>query len=702
METVECGAASLAMILACYGRFESLETLRAACGVSRDGSRASNILRAARSYGLEAKGLRVDTQHLRERQAMPVILFWNFDHYLVLEGFTAGEALLNDPGSGRRKVPMAEFDRYFTGVVLTFQPGPTFTKGGKKPSALRSLRRFLDGNRAALAYLILATLLLAIPSLAVPAFTRIFVDDILIGGNHGWLRPLLAAMSVTALLIGGLTALQQAGFLRMERALSLVWGSRLLWHALRLPVEFYSHRSTSEIANRLKVPERLAALLSGELATSAVNILITGFYAALMFQYDSVLALVACAMALGNVAVLQYLTHRGANDYARLGQELGSLYGTVANHLAAIETVKASGHESTSFSTLTGKYTLALAAEQGLLRVSRSIAVIPGLFSGLGSAAIVALGGWRVMDGLLTAGMWIAFQSLVQSFLQPLNLLMLMAEKIQQAAVDATRLSDVLAHPLDPLAEGDSAESEWNELRGHIQLNNITFGYSPLDPPLIENFSLTLKPGSRVAIVGGSGSGKSTIARITSGLFRPWSGEVLIDGKPLAQTPRSLRAQSLAMVEQDAFLLEGTVRQNVALWDSSIDEPALQQALKDASIYDDVRNRPEGLQSAIDEGGRNWSGGQRQRLEIARALAGNPRVLILDEATSALDPVTEKRVDDQIRKRGCSCLIIAHRLSTIRDSDEIIVLDRGRVAERGTHIQLMEGNGAYARLVRTY
>lgn len=698
METVECGAASLAMILAYYGRYESLSALRSACGVSRDGSRASHMLRAARSYGLQAKGLRTETEALRSAR-VPAILFWNFDHYVVLEGFGGDYAHLNDPAVGRVKVPMAEFERRFTGVALVFEPGPLFKKGGQRPRPVRSMLRYLGGNRAAVLYIVLVTILLAIPNLAVPAFTRVFVDDVLIGGNRNWVHPLLLAMAGAIVLIGGLSALQQSALLRLERRVGIVWGSRAIWRALLLPVEFFAHRSASELAVRMRLPDRISTILAGELAANLAHILITGFYAALMFQYDATLAALGCGMGFLNAAALHYVARRNAADYGRLSQELGKLYGTVTNHMAAIETIKAGGQEGTSFAMMTGKYAAALAAEQKLLVVSRTMAAAPGLIAGVGTAALLTTGGWRVLDGAMTAGMLVAFQGLLLSFLQPLERLTMMSAQLQQTAVDATRLEDVLAYPPDSLAVDTEGTGDGFEIHGEVQLKGVTFGYNPLDPPLIQDLHVTIKPGTRVALVGASGSGKSTVARLVSGLYKPWAGEILIDGKPLAALPRDVRAQAMALVEQEPFLLEGTVRQNIAMWDSSIDEQWVGDALRDACLADDVRGRADGLNSTVEEGGRNWSGGQRQRMEIARALAGNPRILILDEATSALDPVTEKRVDDHIRRRGCTCLIVAHRLSTIRDADEIIVLDGGRVAERGNHAELMARGEAYARLV---
>lgn len=700
MEAVECGAAALAILMGYYGKIVTLEELREACGVSRDGSKASNVVKAARTYGFTAKGYRKEPAELRALK-LPVIVFWNFNHFLVVEGFKKGLVYLNDPGSGPRTVTEEEFDQSFTGVVLAIEPGPDFKPSGEARSLLAALKSRLPLSEPALAYLILAGLALVIPGLVLPVFTKIFIDDYLIGRMDSWVKPLLIGMGFTMLVRGILTWLQSYYLTRFHAKLALSTSSKFLWHVLRLPVGFYSQRSAGDISSRVAINNRVADLLTGDLAATVLNVVMVVFYAALMFSYDVTLTLVGICIAALNVIFLRYVSKKRNDTNQKLANDGGKLMGTSMNGLQMMETLKASGMEGDFFTKWSGYQTKVMNGQQEMGSVGVMLMTVPTFLTALNTILILSLGGMRVMDGFLTMGMLVAFQSLMASFIGPINQLVSMSAKMQQMQGDMNRLDDVLKYPCDPQVEAGGANgvAAAPRLEGHIELRNVTFGYSKMEAPLIENFNLILRPGERVALVGSSGCGKSTISKLVMGLYEPWSGEILFDGKPRNSLPRHTLINSLAMVSQDISLFEGSIRDNLTMWDSTIPEKQFVQASIDACIHDAIAARQGGHESKVQEGGGNFSGGQKQRIEIARALAINPRILVLDEATSALDPITEMQVDDNLRRRGCTCLIVAHRLSTIRDCDEIIVLDKGKVVQRGTHEQMRNAEGLYARLM---
>jgi NHLM bacteriocin system ABC transporter peptidase/ATP-binding protein len=701
MEAVECGAAALAMVLGYHGRIVSLEELRVACGVSRDGTKASNMLKAARVHGLKAKGFSKQPRDI-PLLPLPVIVFWHFNHFVVVEGFSPGRVYLNDPAVGPRVVSEAEFDEGFTGVVLVFEPGPEFKKGGVRRGLLAPLRRRLAGSTSGLVYVVLAGLGLALLGLIIPVFSRVFVDYCLLADRHDWVVPLLVGMGLSALLRAGLTWLQLQHLARLETKLALTSSYRYFRHVLRLPVTFFTQRYGGEVGDRVGINNRIAQLLSGALAAHLLNAFMAVAYVALMLYYDIPLTLIGVTVVALNLLALRYVSRLRRDMNGRLLQEQAKLMGASMAGLQTVETLKATGSEGDFFSRWSGLFAKVLVAEQRMSVYNFGLGVVPPLLSAVNSLAILGVGALRIMDGYMTVGMLVAFQSLMASFVGPVNALVGLGSSLQEAEGEMNRLDDVMRHPADPGLEAAARPADPAEpvkLTGRLELKDLTFGYSRLDPPLIENFSLSLEPGSRVALVGPSASGKTTVAKLISGVYRPWSGEVLLDGRLRDQVPRAVIANSLAIVDQDFFLFEGSVREVLTLWDATVAEEDMVRAAKDAGIHEDISARPGGYQSKVEEAGANFSGGQRQRLEIARALAGNPSILVLDEATSALDPVTEKHIDDNVRRRGCTCVIVAHRLSTIRDCDEIIVMDLGRIAQRGTHDELQAVDGLYRRLI---
>lgn len=709
---VECGAACLAMVLGYYGRFVPLEGLRYECGVSRDGTKAGNVVRAARRFGLTAEGFSTEPHVLRTMR-LPQIVFWNFNHFVVVDGFGPNVVYLNDPAVGPRTVSDAEFDLSFTGVVLTFEPGSQFVRGGRRNRVVEGVLRRLRGSRAAVLFIMLAGLGLVVPGLLVPAFVRIFVDYYLIQGFKNWLVPLLAAMIGIAALRVCLTWLQQHALLKLQTKLAMRGASGFLWHVLRLPVGFFAQRYGGEIASRLALSDRVAELIAGELAVTLVELMTMALYVVVMAVYDWPLAILAVGFATVNLLAFALVSRRLTDASHKLLLDQSKLIGVTMSGLQMIESFKSSGTEDLFFTRWAGYHAKVVNAEQILDRHRVILSSSPVLLSLLGATAVLVAGGFQVMAGAISLGTLVAFQTLMISFNAPLIGLVHLGGQIQEAEASIWRLDDILAHDLDQEFRGEGAlpapelvagqREEWPTVKlvGRVQLKNVSFGFIPTAPPLIEGLSLDMAPGTRVALVGGSGSGKSTVGKLIAGLYQPWSGEISFDGTPLTELDPKLFRNSVAMVDQDVALFEGTVSDNISLWDGTMPEAQIVRAARDAMVHDDIAALPETYDFRVLEAGRNFSGGQRQRIEIARALAVNPALLILDEATSALDAMTEKEVVDNIRKRGCTAIIIAHRLSTIRDCDEIIVLNDGKIVERGTHHTLLAAGGFYRRLVES-
>jgi NHLM bacteriocin system ABC transporter peptidase/ATP-binding protein len=701
LEAVECGAAALAMVLAYHGRHASLEALRADCGVTRDGSTAGGLLRAARGYGLVARGFRKELGDL-PALPLPAIVFWNFNHFVVLEGFRDGRAHLNDPAIGRRVVDAAEFDQGFTGVVLTFERGPTFAPGGEAPSALRSLSRHLAGLGPSVGLAVVLGLALVAPGLALPWLMGKFVDDVLAARMPGVAETLLAGLLAAAVARGLLGWLQAQVLTAAFTRAALSSAQRFFSHALSLPMDFYVQRSPGEIASRVELNEQVAETVSSDLAHVVLDLVTAFFFLFLMLRLDAGLTGIVVICLAVELATLRVINARTEGFSRRLSVQAGKLSGMATGGLSNIESIKAGGQEGALFLKWLGlqvQFANTAVESQRAILILGQVPSVTGLVAQLG---VLGLGVSRIMEGAFTVGDLVAFQVLLAGFAAPVHALFYAARKVQSLRGDMARIDDVLNHASEPgVAVVEQPPSAVSGARPRsMEFRDVTFGYAKAGTPLIEGFSLKVEAGRRVALVGASGSGKSTIARLAAGLYRPWSGEILFDGRPRDDFVREELARAVSYVDQDVVLFEGTVRDNLTMWDPAAEDEVIRAAARHAAIEDEIGMRRGGLDAPLQEGARNLSGGQRQRIEIARALARGPSILILDEATSALDTTTESIVENNLRRRGTTCLVIAHRLSTVRDADEILVLEGGKVVERGTHDELATiAGGRYAALV---
>jgi ATP-binding cassette subfamily C protein len=742
MEAVECGAAALAIVLGYYGRFEPLAELRVACGVSRDGSKASNILKAARNFGLVAKGYSKGLNKLEEVR-LPCIVFWEFNHFIVVEGFSKDFVYVNDPAFGHRRISRENFATGFTGVVLCFEPTAEFEPKGSLPSPFPVLWRHTEGSREALVFVMLCGLLAAAPGIAMAACTRVLLDEVITQGRYDWMRPLLTGMAFILVFQLCLTALSGLFFRRLQMGLSARLSGRFYRHLLNLPYQFYSQRYVGDVVDRSRLIDSIVGLMAGQLTSTAVGLVTMILFGIVLFTYNPLLASIGLLSTLLNFVLLQSVVKSRVEANILISKEAGKVQGITIATIGSIDTIKASGLETSMYEKWAGYFAAASNSRLKLELDNRMFTVLPTLTTAVVNTATLLIGGFQVMNGDMTFGTLMAFNVLMGQFLGPISALLGLAVQMQQIRGNVVRLEDVMEHPTRQdlevrerarLAAALTAGAKPNvpleviervvvtghaggngngqaaapatlrktRLDGRVSFQGLCYGYSPLGEPLLDHFNLEIEPGERVALVGRSGCGKSTVAKLAAGLLQPWAGDILFDGMPRGDIPRDVLASSMAMIEQDLMFFGGSIRANLTLWDETVPDKWLLDACEDAEILEAVLSLPGGLDAVVGEGANNFSGGQRQRIEIARSLVRNPSFLIMDESTSALDTETEAKIMNNIHRRGSSCLIIAHRLSTIRNCHKIMVLERGRVIEAGTYDELWKKGGAFAAQLKRH
>ena len=695
MEAVECGAASLSMILAYFGKWLPLEQVREACSVSRDGSSMKNILLAAKMYGLEPSAYKVSAENLAGME--PAIIHWNFEHFVVFKGMRKGKACLNDPGIGPVEIPMDEFRRSFTGVAMTFKLTDRFQPSGHPTNILSYIKRNLSGANEAFWLTFIFTLLLAVVTLTLPLLTRVFFDEILSGRNAQWATIFFCLMTALALFNFIVTLWQQRYSKRIAGQLALRGNINYLRHLLRLPMNFFAMRYVGDLQQRQRLNETITHSLVEVLAPQAINVMLLVLYFILMLLYNYVLTMIGVAAALVNLAVVHHYAGQRLNMVRSTQQSMGKYYSATVSCLENIESIKAAGAEEGFFQYWSGLWSR-MFNKQREMRIQQSeMSLLPTLTSNLLTMAVLLVGAWYILQGDLSVGMLMAFQGFMTAFMAPVEKIVNAGQQLLEMRSQIERVDDVMKYPEDQHADGEHSEA--GKLLGELELRDVTFGYNRTQPPLIDHFNLHLRAGESVAFVGSSGCGKSTLAKLISGLYKPWSGEILFDGRPIESISSDELTNSIAVVDQNIVLFDDTLSQNIRMWDQSIEDFAILMACSDAQVHSDIMNRPEGLATKVVRGGKNFSGGQCQRFEIATALAREPMILIMDEATSALDPTTEDLVMRHIREMGITQIVVAHRLSTIRDCDHIIVMDAGHVVQQGTHEQLMQQDGLYRQLM---
>lgn len=703
MEAVECGVVSLAIILSHYKKYVSLEKLREDCGVSRDGSNAYNIVKTAEKYGLKAEAHKSSFEELGKLEA-PFIVYWDFNHFLVVEGVGNRVVHLNDPASGPRKVTHNDFKKSYSHLALTFTKTSEFKEGGRPTydSVWKMVASRCKTSKRSLTYLFFMGLCLLLPGFAMPAFLMVFLKMFFSKNINPWTVEFLFAVLFTSIFAFFGTLFQRLVINRLGVKLSIKMTSEFLWKLFRLPSQFYSQRYTGELAWRMTLASMSAEYLSNFLILAVLDVVLVVFYGAVLFFYNFYLAAAILIIAALNLWAMKYIFSARSDTYARLQQNMGRLSSESMGGLKLIETIKSKGLESDFFTRWSGYYTKKINSIQEIGYQDAYLLTIPIFFQYFTITLLLTLGSFLIIRGEFSVAVLFPMQMLAMYFLGPINRFVGYSQIIQQMKIDLQRMDDVLKNPDDDLyAKRAELEKEENvtALNGILEFKNVNFRYAPLSPLVIENLNFRIGLGERVAFVGPTGCGKSTIARIAMGLYHPESGEVRLDGKLHHEISSQQMRSAVASVDQEILIFSGSIRDNLTLWNPKVSDEDLIRAAKDAHIHEIIISRTDGYDTILTEGGLNLSAGERQRLEIARALLYEPVLLVMDEATSALDSNSEMIIADNLRRRGISSLIIAHRLSTIQDCDRIYVLEKGKTVQSGTHDELKEQDGVYKSLV---
>ena len=699
LEELECGVASLCMILAYYNKWIPLEEVRAACGVSRDGVSAGSIMRAARYYDLYALGFKCPVNTFFQNVTFPCIAFVHGCHFVVVCGAKNNKIYVNDPAKGNTVYTEKEFGEIFNNIIMQFSPNDTFVPSGKPKSLFTFVKKRLKGTGLAITFALTTSFIASLIGIMSPAFSRVFIDYLLPGKHPYWVMPFILLLSLLALIQVVLTALDSIYSLRISGKMAVIGNSTFMWKILKMPIEFFSQRRAGDIEQRQASNATIATSLINTFAPLILNMIMMLFYLCIMIKYSWKLTLVGIASMCINAFITRYITKKRINITRVTLKEQASLSSTTIVGIDMIESLKATGAEHGFFTKWSGIQANANAEQIKYAKTDVYLSMIPQFITSFTSYAILILGVWQIMNGNFTIGKLMAFQGFLSSFMTPTLTLIDSNRTLQEMRTNMERIDDVMEYHDEDIFS-TKKEHTYHKLTGKIEIKDMTFGYNKLSKPLIENFNLTINPGESIAIVGDSGCGKSTISKLLSGIYEPWSGEILFDHKPLKEIYKGVFRSSLAIVDQDITLFEDTIAENIRMWDMNIDEATIVEASKDAKFHEDVMLRPHGYKYKLKEDGRDLSGGQRQKLEIARALASNPSILILDEATSALDASNEYDILQAIKRRNITCIMIAHRLSTIRSCDKIVVIENGKIIGIGTHEELLKTNTLYQKLVQ--
>ena len=702
LEALECGAACLAMVLAYYDKWIPLAEVRRDCGVSRDGSNLLYMKKAAINYGLEVETYKVEPIDVEKQGTFPCIIHWGFNHFVICDGFKGNKVYLNDPARGEVWVPREEFDEKFTGIMMTFKPSKSFVPSGEKESVLKFAKKRMKGTSIAIIFVVLTTIITSLVSIILMAFSKFFLDELLTGRDIELFIPFISGMIILSLIQIATNWIKTINMLKINGKMAVIGNTTYFWNVLHKPMEFFSQRMTGDLIGRQGENSGIANTLVGTVAPLALNVVMMIFYLIIMLKYNVLLSIIGILSLFGNMYFSKLISKKRVNVTRVMMRDSGKLSSYTVSGIEMIETIKASGAENGYFEKWAGLQASVNSGKVKYNKLDYYYGVLLSILSQITDTLILILGIYLVINDNFTVGMIMAFQGFLSKFMNPARQLITAGQTIQEMTTSMERIEDVMEYPEDSIYEvtkKNKKDANDRKLSGSLVMNDVSFGYNKLADPLIEHFNLELEQGKSVAFVGASGCGKSTLAKLISGLYEQWDGEILFDGKPIKKIDRNLFTSSVAVVDQDITLFEDTIKNNIKMWDNSIEDYEVILAARDARIHDDIMEKEDGYNHKVLENGKDFSGGQRQRLEIARVLAQDPTLIIMDEATSALDAKTEYDVVKSIKDRGITSIIVAHRLSTIRDCDEIIVLDKGKVVERGTHDELMKNGKFYKELV---